>query len=218
MDSYGRSLIRSIYYDTDTWRIVRRSLEKPLYKEKLRIRSYSAAWPGDPVFVELKKKYDSLVFKRRISVQRQEAEAFLAGEPVEIQNCPEQIINEISYFRDHYGPIHPAVIIFCERTAYCLPLSDCADTGLMRKSYDTYDTDLRVTFDEHVLGRTGSLCMDAPVYGTPLLDESLILMEIKTRNSVPAWLSGCLSKNKIFHTSFSKYGSVYEKMIRKNGI
>ena len=57
LDAYGRSTIRNIYYDTDNYRLVRKSLEKPVYKEKLRVRSYSAAAPDDKVFVELKKKY-----------------------------------------------------------------------------------------------------------------------------------------------------------------
>ena len=56
LDQFGRSTIRNIYYDTDTFRLIRRSLEKPTYKEKLRIRSYRQVRPGDPVFVELKKK------------------------------------------------------------------------------------------------------------------------------------------------------------------
>ena len=66
LDSYGRTTIRNIYLDTDTFRLIRRSLEKPVYKEKLRIRSYQTAGPGDLVFVELKKKCKSVVYKRRL--------------------------------------------------------------------------------------------------------------------------------------------------------
>ena len=73
LDHYGRTSIRNLYYDTDTFRLVRRSLERPAYKEKLRVRSYRAAGPEDSVFVELKKKYRSVVYKRRLAVPQQQA-------------------------------------------------------------------------------------------------------------------------------------------------
>lgn len=68
LDKYGRTTIRNIYYDTDTYLLIRRSIEKTAYKEKLRIRSYSRADKDSTVFVELKKKYQSVVYKRRISL------------------------------------------------------------------------------------------------------------------------------------------------------
>ena len=40
MDFYGRYTISNLYYDTPDWRLIRTSLEKPIYKEKLRVRSY----------------------------------------------------------------------------------------------------------------------------------------------------------------------------------
>ena len=58
LDKYGRTTIRNIYLDTDSYRLIRRSIEKPAYKEKLRIRSYSRATADTTVFVELKKKYE----------------------------------------------------------------------------------------------------------------------------------------------------------------
>ena len=66
LDKYGRTTIRNIYFDTDSYRLIRRSIEKPAYKEKLRIRSYCKAQPNSTVFVELKKKYKSVVYKRRV--------------------------------------------------------------------------------------------------------------------------------------------------------
>lgn len=79
LDEYGRTTIRNIYYDTDNYRLVRKSLEKPVYKEKLRVRSYDAAGPEDKVFVELKKKYDGVVYKRRICIPQGAAMEYLAG-------------------------------------------------------------------------------------------------------------------------------------------
>ena len=56
-DEYSHSSIRNLYLDTPDFRLIRRSLEKPVYKEKMRIRCYGPAHPDSPVFVELKKKY-----------------------------------------------------------------------------------------------------------------------------------------------------------------
>ena len=72
-DAYGRTTIRNIYFDTADYRLARRSIEKPVYKEKLRIRSYEKASGASPVFVELKKKYKGVVYKRRISMPEREA-------------------------------------------------------------------------------------------------------------------------------------------------
>ena len=66
LDKYGHTTIRNIYFDTDNYRLVRHSIEGPPYKEKLRIRSYSHVSGNDNVFVELKKKYKSVVYKRRL--------------------------------------------------------------------------------------------------------------------------------------------------------
>ena len=73
LDQYGRSSIRNIYFDTNTYRLIRNSIEKPIYKEKLRIRSYGRAAEDSTVFVELKKKYNHVVYKRRISLPEAEA-------------------------------------------------------------------------------------------------------------------------------------------------
>ena len=54
LDKYGRTTIRNIYFDTDSYRLIRRSIEKPAYKEKIRIRSYAQATADSTVFVELK--------------------------------------------------------------------------------------------------------------------------------------------------------------------
>lgn len=99
LDSYGRTTIRNIYLDTETFRLIRRSLEKPVYKEKLRIRSYRPVHNADPVFVEIKKKYKSVVYKRRLQLAEQDVmESFRTGSPLPVQS---QIGKEIQYFRDY---------------------------------------------------------------------------------------------------------------------
>ena len=105
LDAYGRTTIRNIYLDTDNFRLIRRSLEKPVYKEKLRLRSYAPAHARDPVFVELKKKYKSVVYKRRLALPKAQAmQSFLRAAPLPVKS---QIAGEIEYFRNYYGALRP---------------------------------------------------------------------------------------------------------------
>lgn len=122
LDQYGRTVIRSIYFDTDNYRLIRRSIEKPAYKEKLRIRSYSQAEPGSPVFVELKKKYKKIVYKRRISLPELEAMEWIQG----TRQCPKecQIAREINDFLEYYDALYPAVFLSCEREAFACICED----------------------------------------------------------------------------------------------
>lgn len=195
LDKYGRTTIRNIYYDTDTYLLIRRSIEKPAYKEKLRIRSYSRAEPDSTVFVELKKKYQSVVYKRRISLPEEEAMQWVAG----TRHCHKhtQIADEIDYFLNYYQTLHPAVFLSYEREAY----------------YSIDESDFRVTFDDNILCRQENLSLESQVYGTPILPEGKILMEIKCSGGIPLWMVQVLSKEHIYKTSFSKYGTAYETMI-----
>jgi len=195
LDKYGRTTIRNIYYDTDTYLLIRRSIEKPAYKEKLRIRSYSRADRDSTVFVELKKKYKSIVYKRRISLPEEEAMEWISGN----RHCHKhtQIANEIDYFLDYYKTLHPAVFLSYEREAY----------------YANDGSDLRVTFDDNILCRQEDLSLESEVFGTPILPEGKVLMEIKCGGGIPLWMTHVLSKEKIYKTSFSKYGTAYQTLI-----
>lgn len=195
LDKYGRTTIRNLYYDTDTYLLIRRSIEKPAYKEKLRIRSYSQADENSTVFVELKKKYKHVVYKRRISLACREATAWLSGK----KHCNQhtQIANEIDYFLEYYGSLHPTVFLSYEREAY----------------YCNDGSDFRVTFDDNILCRQNNLSLESEVYGTPILPEGKVLMEIKCSGGIPLWMTHVLSEEKIYKTSFSKYGTAYGMLI-----
>lgn len=198
LDQYGRTTIRNVYFDTDNYRLIRRSIEKPVYKEKLRIRSYRRAEPGDKVFVELKKKYKGVVYKRRISMPEQQAMDWICGGT----GAPDtQIGREVEYFRKHYQSLRPAVFLSYEREAY----------------YSRDGSDLRVTFDDHIYARQDRLSLSQAVGGQPLLPEGMVLMEVKTPGAIPLWLTKYLTKARIFKTSFSKYGTAYQTMIRDKG-
>ena len=186
LDKYGKTTIRNLYYDTDTYLLIRRSIEKPAYKEKLRIRSYSRADGDSKAFVELKKKYKSVVYKRRISLPYAEATAWLSREKHPDKRT--QIANEIDYFMELYGTLHPTVFLSYEREAY----------------YCNDGSDFRVTFDDNILCRQDDLSLASDVYGTPILPEGKVLMEIKCSGGIPLWMTHVLSKEKIYKTSFSK--------------
>ena len=79
IDGYGLTEIASLYYDTPDARLIRRSLEKPEFKEKIRLRSYGLANEGSPVYLELKRKCGGIVYKRRVQTTVAEADGFFAG-------------------------------------------------------------------------------------------------------------------------------------------
>ena len=194
-DQYGRSTIRNLYFDTDDYLLIRRSIDKPMYKEKLRVRSYQTATDHSPVFVELKKKFNSVVYKRRLALPEQQAmDWLLRGIPPKEQN---QIFKEIDYALSFYKTLKPAVFLSYEREAF----------------FGKDNPDFRVTFDQKVLCRTHDLSLQCPVAGEPVLDPDKIIMEIKCAGGIPLWMVKALSQEKLYKSSFSKYGTAYQTMI-----
>lgn len=195
LDKYGRTTIRNLYYDTDSYLLIRRSIEKPVYKEKLRIRSYNKATEDSTVFVELKKKYKHVVYKRRMAMTNNDATKWLSGECKPEKST--QISDEIEYFLNFYKELHPTVFLFYEREAY----------------YSEDGTDFRVTFDDTILCRQNDLSLTSEAYGTPIIPDGKVLMEIKCSGGIPLWMTEVLSREKIYKTSFSKYGTAYKTLI-----
>ena len=193
-DKYGESDICNLYCDTPDFLLVRRSIERPSYKEKLRIRSYGVAKEESDVFVEIKKKYDSVVYKRRIATDENTAMKLLSAET----KNESQIGKEIAYFTKLYSGIKPQMFISYRRKAF----------------YGIRDKDFRITFDRNILWRTNDLSLKSGIYGLPVLPENKILMEVKTAAAIPLWLVKVLSMYKIYKTSFSKYGTAYALMLK----
>ncbi|BCJ93021.1 molecular chaperone [Anaerocolumna cellulosilytica] len=195
VDAYGKTTICNIYFDTPNYRLVRASLEKPVYKEKLRLRSYGTPTEGDTVFVEVKKKYKGVVYKRREKLELTQAESYLyKREPAVIRT---QITGEIDWLLTFYKELAPAMYISYERVAM----------------YGMDDSEVRVTFDSNILWREEELWLESGVYGNPLLPEGYRLMEIKIPCAMPLWLSHILDELEIYPVSFSKYGKGYQQMV-----
>ena len=191
-DRFHRSTVCSIYYDSDDFSLIRHSLERPVYKEKLRLRSYNVPAPDGEVFVELKKKFKGVVYKRRVRMGAAEAEAYLAGQSRPAEDG--QILREIDFFLQTHE-VSPKAYIACEREAWV----------------DREEPELRITFDRNLRWRDTDLHLSAGSEGEPLLPNGEVLMEIKIPEAAPLWLAHLLSDLEIFPTSFSKYGTCYRQ-------
>ena len=193
-DEYSHSSIQNLYLDTPNYRLIRRSLEKPIYKEKLRVRSYGQAGEHDPVFMELKKKYLSVVYKRRIPIPQDQAMACIDGRRP-WQNS--QIGRELAYTMDFYQALRPAVFLSYERDSF----------------RGVEDEELRITFDSEIRYRQEELTLDSDTWGIPILPPGQVLMELKVAGGLPLWMAHVLSEQGIFKTSFSKYGAAYQDIM-----
>ncbi|MGN0594516.1 MAG: polyphosphate polymerase domain-containing protein [Hominimerdicola sp.] len=191
-DRFHKSSICNIYYDTPTSLLIRNSIEKPCYKEKLRLRSYGVPDMDDNVFLELKKKYKGIVYKRRVDMTLAQAKDFLEKR-IPVGKNP-QIENEIFYFLDFYKEIIPAMYLSYDRLAYV----------------GAEDSNLRITFDTNITYRTESIYLEKGIWGKKLTDSGTRVMEIKIPGAMPLWLSKILDDLKIYPSSMSKYGTAYE--------
>ena len=196
VDQYGLHTISNIYFDTEQYDITRASIEKPPYKEKLRVRSYGTPNPETgQVFVELKKKYRHIVYKRRIVLSVPEARAFLLSGIPPASSDP-QITREIAHFMELYHPV-PKVFLCYDRIAM----------------FGKDDPELRITFDTNLLWRKTDLSLTAGAHGTRIFPREQILMEIKVPSAIPLWLAHALSQQQLYRTSFSKIGACYTNFI-----
>jgi len=191
--------ICNIYYDTPANDIISKSIEKPVYKEKLRLRSYGVVGLNDTVYFELKKKYQGRVYKRRTQMTLSEAYTYMSkGQMPEANGSLDKLIkNEIDYFVHRYKPLLPAVFMSYDRVAL----------------FSKNDKSFRVTFDCNIRTRRHDLGLEKGIYGDLLIPAGFWLMEVKTRDSVPLWFARLLSKYRIYPTSFSKYGTEYRKYL-----
>lgn len=190
-DVFYKSAIYNVYYDTDNFELIRKSIEKPIYKEKLRIRSYDKPTLDSSVYVELKKKYDHIIYKRREKI----AYKYILNNSF-LECVDTQIDKEIKYFNDFYGGLTPKMFLSYEREAY----------------YFKTDKQIRITFDTNIKYRTENVNLLPSISDIKLLPNNLVLMELKVPFSIPYDLAKYLSSEKIFKTPFSKYGTAYKQI------
>ena len=189
---FGNSLVQSIYFDTPDDLLIRRSLERPNYKEKIRLRAYGIADRNSTVFMEIKKKYQKTVFKRRTALPLSEAlEAVRKGQ---LPASCGQIGEELTWCFQRYR-LMPKMAILYNRQAFVQPGTDT----------------LRVTFDRSIRFRREPLDVTFPAFGTMLLPDDRVLMEVKIPGTYPLWLIRMIEETGAQGTHLSKYGLAYQK-------
>ncbi len=192
LDEYGLHTICNIYYDTEDDVLISRSIDKPVYKEKLRLRTYGVPDKDCEAFIEIKKKYKGVVYKRRVSMSLSEAENFLNNGVYPKKDS--QILREIAYFMSFYHPI-PKICLVYEREAY----------------FGIEDPEFRLTIDHNIRCRYDELSLEAGAHGDTYFSENEKLMEIKINSAMPLWLSAILTELEIYPVSFSKFGRFHER-------
>lgn len=193
LDDYGLHTICNIYFDTESHELIRRSIDKPVYKEKLRLRSYGIPTEDSTVYLELKKKWKGTVYKRRIEMPLHTAKDYLEqGVYPEQYDC--QILQEIDYAL-HYYPLQPSLFLAYDRQAY----------------YLAEQNGVRFTVDRRIRSREDALDLLAGDEGELLFDEDIRVLELKASAALPKWFVSLLSELQIYPNSFSKYGSIYKE-------
>lgn len=200
MDQYNKEHefynIANIYYDTINDDLISKSIEKPDYKEKLRLRSYGVPTLEDKVFLEIKKKYNGIVNKRRTKIVLKDAYDFVEKDidPESQSYMNLQVKDEIKYMLKN-KILLPKLYLTYDRKAF----------------FDADDWDFRVTFDTNIKSRRDNVRLEAGSEGKLLINNEKWLMEIKSSKAIPLWFTRLLSERKIYPSSFSKYGTEYRQ-------
>ena len=196
-DKFGKSTICNIYFDTEGYDLISHSITKPYFKEKVRLRSYNIPNEESKVYLEIKRKYDGVVGKRRIEMKLSEFKAYMENkDSLEVSN--KQIKTELDYYFKIYD-LKPAMYISYEREAY----------------YQKGNEDFRLTFDSKILARNEDMNLEKGCYGENILGNQKYIMEVKTLGAIPMWFVEILDECKVVPGSFSKYGEAYTKFILK---
>lgn len=195
--------IANIYFDTPDDYLIRTSLAKPEYKEKLRLRAYGVPNLDSKVYLEIKKKFKGIVNKRRTTLKLKEAYDFVesgkAPQPKKYMNA--QVLRELEYFLNIYD-LSPKLYLAYDRIAY----------------YEKKNKDLRISFDMNIRSRRYDLALEDGDHGEMLLPNDVYLMEIKTSLAKPLWLTHMLAELHIRRNSFSKYGTEFKNLINQGDI
>lgn len=197
-DEYGETTICNLYYDTPDFILFTRSAEKPIYKEKLRLRTYGVPDNSSTGFIEVKKKFNGVVYKRRITMPLPDAVRFLRDE-IDVDE-PNQISKELKYLLRFYKDIAPRIYVSYDRSAFF-----CKE-----------DRDFRITFDRNLTWRDYDLDLTKGSYGMLLTEPTQVLMEVKVPGAIPLWLVRLLGELKVYTRSFSKVGNAFIQMINNN--
>ena len=189
--------IYSIYYDTVNHDVIRQNSSKPVYKEKMRLRSYyDRKDPEDKIWMEIKKKSEKVGNKRRIKLKIKEVEPFVNEGilPQTKDYLSAQVAKELQYYFK-MNKVAPALYVQYDRLAL----------------FGKEDKSFRMTFDRNVRTRRSNFQFGESDIDEPLLPDNTYIMEIKILGAMPLWLTALLSEHQLFSHGFSKYGVKYKQ-------
>ena len=195
MDEYGKSTICNIYFDTDKYELISHSITKPYFKEKVRLRSYNVPNENSMVYLEIKRKEESVVGKRRIGMKLNDFNKYMNNNKL-VSNSNIQIKNELDYYFDRLD-LHEKMYISYDREAY----------------FDKTNPDFRITFDSNIKARDYNLDLSKGSYGQFILEPDKYILEVKTLESIPLWFVKLLTECKVMPCGFSKYGEAYTQLV-----
>ena len=194
IDEYGLHTILSLYFDTPDDRFITNSMTKPKYKEKFRVRSYGIPKETSMVFLEIKKKVNGIVYKRRMPLTYAEYLQWLDQKHFP-KNEDEQIPQEVNWLFKRNPDLSPKTMIIYERMSL----------------FGTSDPDFRVTFDQNIRFRSTNLDLSITGEETLVAPEIGILMEVKALGAYPLWFVELLNDYQLRKGSFSKYAETYQR-------
>ena len=208
-DHYFESEVFNIYFDTDNYDLIIKSIDQPIFKEKLRARSYSGY---NKVFFEIKTKLRgkdyNVGYKRRVCVTKKEYRDIVKGKATVYDTVAKhtsdksdlQIAKETDYLIGLFN-LTPKILV-----------------SYVRQSYQG-EAALRITFDEELKYRTKNVIFTKNKTDKHFFEnEKNIIMEIKAHGVLPLWLVRKLSEERIFPEQFSKVGKIYEKIRKENNV
>ena len=195
-DKYFSERIYNIYFDNDEYEFMTKSLDKPLYKEKVRLRSYETADKNSNVFLEIKKKFQGHGNKRRVVINYNDAIDYINNKIIPDTN--KQIMNELDYtFKKNN--LKPKISLTYDRLSYAF------------KEDDSY----RITFDTNIRYSNKKIDLVDLDDDYCLFNDGYI-MEVKTLKGYPMWFIKALNELKLFPTSYSKVGEAYKELKERN--
>lgn len=193
-DVHGKSKICNIYFDTDNYELISHSIQKPIYKDKIRLRSYNIPKEEDLVYLEVKRKYEGVVSKRRLQIKLKDVYKYFEKDYLQTEDM--QIKSELDYYFKHFK-LKPTMFLSYDREAF----------------YSKEDERFRITFDSNIIARNYDLNLEEGNYGVSLLEKEKYIMEIKTLGAIPLYFVEILSDCNIYPCGFSKYGEAYTQLV-----
>lgn len=197
VDSFGEEgqyALTSLYYDTPDHRFYWEKIDGIKVRRKLRIRHYEtrdAITPETPVFVEIKKRIDRVIIKKRAKMPYKDA----------VNLCNEGIMPA------KFDPKDKKTLEEVQSMFHTYPLRPTLITSYFRHALigTHYDLGLRVTFDTNIRFRDHDLDLTSKNRGKFIIPPNIALMEIKANGAIPYWLTEMIGAHNIRLIRVSKY-------------